>query len=79
MHYAPRPCWNTGPFEELGFPAGIRNGSYPELTRDFLTSVPIVLTLWPAFLLALRRSTSPDERDEPAGRALDEKPREVVS
>ena len=67
------------PFEELGFPAGIRQGSYPELTRDFLTSVPVVLTLWPAFLLALRRSTSTDEGDEPAGHAADDRPSEVVS
>jgi len=67
------------PFDELGFPAGIRNGSYPELTRDFLTSVPVVLTLWPAFLLALRRSASRGEDDEHSGHALDEGTREVVS
>jgi hypothetical protein len=30
--------------------------SYPELTRDFLSAVPMVLLLWPAFLLGLRQS-----------------------
>jgi formate dehydrogenase iron-sulfur subunit len=47
------------PFAELGFPTGLGETPYPEYTRDFLTAVPIVLTLWPAFLLALRRATGP--------------------
>lgn len=55
------------PFSELGFPAHIGEGSYPELTRDFLTSVPLVLTLWPAFLLALRRGTCKALDAAPAG------------
>jgi len=47
------------PFAELGFPTGLGEMPYPEYSRDFLTAVPIVLTLWPAFLLALRRATGP--------------------
>lgn len=57
------------PFEELGFPTHLDDEPYPELTRDFLTSVPVVLTVWPAFLLALRRATQKDgEPDEPRDR-----------
>jgi hypothetical protein len=47
------------PFKDLGFQTGLDETSYPEHTRNFLTAVPVVLTLWPAFLLALRRSTAP--------------------
>ncbi len=52
------------PFEELGFRTGLDKKAYPELTTDFLYSVPIVLTLWPAFLLALNKATKPDEENE---------------
>jgi formate dehydrogenase iron-sulfur subunit len=47
------------PFNELGFPMHLDKTAYPEHTKTFLTSVPIVLTLWPAFLLALRSGTAP--------------------
>lgn len=47
------------PFKELGFPMGLDKTAYPEHTKTFLTSVPVVLTLWPAFLLALRNGTAP--------------------
>ncbi len=49
------------PFEELDFPTHLDDTSYPELTRDFLTAVPVVLTVWPAFLLALRRAKVGEE------------------
>lgn len=45
------------PFSELGFRAGLDETPYPENQRNFLTAVPVVLTLWPAFLMALRSST----------------------
>ena len=45
------------PFEQLGFPQGIESTAYPELSKDYLYAVPIVLTLWPAFLLALSNAT----------------------
>ena len=66
------------PFSELGVPKNMSDGSYPELTRDFLTSVPLVLTLWPALLLAMHRTTSTDE-GTPAGSTPHSEHREVVS
>jgi Fe-S-cluster-containing dehydrogenase component len=47
------------PFEELGFRTDLGKRPIPESTTDFLYGVPIVLTLWPAFLLALSNSTKP--------------------
>ncbi|MDX1583404.1 MAG: 4Fe-4S dicluster domain-containing protein, partial [Thermoanaerobaculia bacterium] len=44
------------PFEELGFPTNLESEPYPEKTRVFLTAVPFVLLLWPAFMLGLRRA-----------------------
>ncbi len=52
------------PFEELGFRTDIDKKAYPELTTEFLYSVPVILTLWPAFLLALNKATKPDEENE---------------
>ncbi len=45
------------PFEQLGFRTDLDTTSYPELSKDYLYAVPIVLTLWPAFLLALSNAT----------------------
>ena len=45
------------PFEQIGFRTDLGNLAYPLLTQDFLYGVPIVLTLWPAFLLALSNAT----------------------
>lgn len=56
------------PFEELGFPTGLGTTSYPEYTKNFLTAVPVVLTLWPAFLLALRKATGAAPAALPAHR-----------
>jgi Fe-S-cluster-containing dehydrogenase component len=52
------------PFEELGFRTDLDTTSYPELTRDFLTSVPMVLILWPALLFGLRQATHPGDPGE---------------
>jgi Fe-S-cluster-containing dehydrogenase component len=38
------------PFEEIGFPNNLGTTPYPELTREFLSSVPVVLVTWPALL-----------------------------
>lgn len=40
-------------FETLGFPAGLDETPYPSLTWPFLSAVPLVLTLWPPFLMGL--------------------------
>jgi formate dehydrogenase iron-sulfur subunit len=45
------------PFDQVGFRSDIATTSYPELSKDYLYAVPIVLTLWPAFLLALSNAT----------------------
>lgn len=38
------------PFEELGLPGDVGTTPYPELTKDFLSMVPLVLVVWPALL-----------------------------
>jgi len=45
------------PFDQLGFKTEIEKTPYPELTKEFLYGVPVVLLLWPAFLLALSNAT----------------------
>lgn len=57
------------PFEELGFRTDVERTPYPELTRDFLTSVPLVLILWPALLYGLRKSHPPDGETPLSGEA----------
>ncbi len=47
-------CWlhvAGQPFGELGFRADLGTTAYPELTRDFLSAVPLVLVIWPALLM----------------------------
>ena len=60
------------PFDQLGFRTDLDTTAYPEFTRDFLTSVPIVLTLWPAFLLALRQATRPEAESSEIVRPVEE-------
>jgi len=60
------------PFEQLGFRTDLGTTSFPELTQGFLYSVPIVLTLWPAFLLALSQATKKDDENERSEAAHDE-------
>ncbi len=38
------------PFEQVGLKTDLGDRPYPELTRGFLSAVPLVLTLWPALL-----------------------------
>ncbi|MBM3324599.1 MAG: 4Fe-4S dicluster domain-containing protein [Calditrichaeota bacterium] len=37
------------PFDKIGFRTDLGITPYPELTRGFLSAVPLVLTLWPVF------------------------------
>ena len=38
------------PFENLGLPADVGTTPYPDLTKEFLSAVPLVLVVWPALL-----------------------------
>jgi formate dehydrogenase iron-sulfur subunit len=63
-------CWlyiSPKPFEELGFRTDIGSTPYPELTKGFLSSVPLVLTIWPALLMGAYAFTNHRvELDQPA-------------
>jgi Fe-S-cluster-containing dehydrogenase component len=68
--YGERELGGTGvlyisavPFAELGFPTNFDDVPVPEETRDFLTAVPVVLTLFPAFLFGLRQATKQADND----------------
>lgn len=52
------------PFEQLGFRTDLGTTPYPEYTQDYLYAVPIILALWPAFLLALSNATKREEESE---------------
>jgi len=52
------------PFDELGFRTDLDAEAYPELTRDFLTAVPMVLVAWPAMMLAMRRAGDHSDEEE---------------
>ena len=41
------------PFSALGFPIGLSKRSYPELTKGFLSLVPLVHAIWPMLLVGL--------------------------
>lgn len=52
------------PFEQIGFKNDLGITAYPEYTKQFLYSVPVVLLLWPAMLLALNKATEKEEEIE---------------
>jgi Fe-S-cluster-containing dehydrogenase component len=52
------------PFDKIGFRSDLGSGAYPELTKNFLYSVPVVFTLLPPFLLALRSAAANQEDDD---------------
>ena len=49
------------PFEQIGFRTDLGTTPYPEFSKGFLYSVPIVLLLWPAFLIGLNTLTKREE------------------
>ena len=53
------------PFKELGFPTDLGTTAYPEKTKGFLYSVPLVFVLWPAILLGAKHLTRKEDRHEP--------------
>ncbi|MBU4371695.1 MAG: twin-arginine translocation signal domain-containing protein [Proteobacteria bacterium] len=46
------------PFEQIGFRTDLGKIAYPEFSKGFLYSVPIVLLLWPAFLVGVNAITN---------------------
>lgn len=44
-------------FADIGFDMGLGETRYPMLTRGFLSVVPLVLTIWPVFLVGLYKAT----------------------
>ncbi|MFH0990756.1 MAG: 4Fe-4S dicluster domain-containing protein [bacterium] len=52
------------PFGQLGFRTDLGTIPYPELSKDYLYAVPVVLTLWPAFLLGLSNATKKESDQE---------------
>ncbi len=70
-------CWlyvSPQPFEELGFRTDLGTTPYPELTKSFLSSVPLVLTIWPALLMGAYAFTQ--RREELAKADQAQQPRE---
>jgi formate dehydrogenase iron-sulfur subunit len=49
------------PFDQVGFRTDLGTTAYPELSKGFLYSVPIVLLLWPAFLLGVNTITKRED------------------
>ena len=67
-------CWlyiSSKPFEELGFRTDLGTTPYPELTKTFLSSVPLVLTIWPALFMGVYAFT---RRREELGKVGEAKP-----
>jgi formate dehydrogenase iron-sulfur subunit len=52
------------PFDQIGFKNQVGEKPPAEYTKGFLYSVPVILTLWPAFLLALHNSAKENETRE---------------
>jgi hypothetical protein len=62
------------PFERLHFPENLGTTPYPQLTREFLSAVPLVVAIWPAllggfYLLSKRRQ---DTEETEAGKSEQE-------
>ncbi len=51
-------------FENVGFPSELGETPYPSLTRGFLGAVPLVLTIWPVFLIGLYKFSQHREEVE---------------
>ncbi len=66
-------------FGNLGFSKDLGNMPYPELTRGFLSVVPLVLTIWPVMLTGFykfskhREDAAKEEESKPATGERDER------
>ncbi len=54
---------SKAPFEQIGFRTDLGTTPYPEFTKGFLYSVPLVLLLWPAFLIGVNTLTKKGEEE----------------
>ena len=52
------------PFQEIGLQTAVGTTAYPEFTKPFLYTVPLILTLGPAFLLGLSNATKAESTPE---------------
>lgn len=69
-------CWlyiADRPFDEIGFRTDLGTIPYPELTKDFLSAVPLVLAIWPALLMGAYALT---KRPAPSP-CVDEAPHDI--
>jgi len=51
------------PFEQIGFKTDLGTTAYPEYSTGFLYAVPMVLILWPAFLMGVSYLTRREEEE----------------
>lgn len=51
------------PFEGIGLPENLGTTPYPEYTKEFLSSVPLVLTIWPALFGGIYAWTSRRQKE----------------
>ena len=59
-------CWlylSSVPFEQIGLRTDLDNVALPRHTTGFLYAVPLVLVLWPTFLLGAWRTTERTEEE----------------
>jgi formate dehydrogenase iron-sulfur subunit len=55
------------PFEQIGFRTDLGTTPYPEFTKGFLYSVPLVLLLWPALLIGVNTLTKREDESKRGG------------
>jgi Fe-S-cluster-containing dehydrogenase component len=55
------------PFDQIGFNTHVGTTPYPTYTKEFLYTVPLVLTVVPPLLLGLRRATGKDDDGDEGG------------
>lgn len=65
------------PFDQLGLPNDLGTTPIPELTRDWLLGVPLVITIWPALLMGVRYLVN-HRQSSPEGEEAGEKKTEVT-
>ncbi len=54
---------SASPFKTIGMNTSVDREAYPELTVPFLSSVPLILTLFPVFMLAASRARGGDHHN----------------